>query len=139
MIKANELRLGNYILEAGEPSNIYMIDRGGISFYRINDIAVNKETGCTLNGGEDRFKHIPITPEWLGKLGFTIPDDHGFMMRAYRDVIRIKIDERLGSPIVKIGELHFTNILNVHQFQNVYLDLTGEELTINNEYLQIPS
>jgi hypothetical protein len=65
-----EFRIGNWLFEAGEPRQIYMLDSGGISFFRINDIPINKETGATLNGGEFRFDTIPLSDKILIKCGF---------------------------------------------------------------------
>lgn len=129
MIKATELRLGNLLLEQGEVSNVYMIDRGGISFYRINDIAVNKETGCTLNGGEDRFKPIPLTPDWLVRCGF----------EWYSSIHRWRHQET-GYLIVESsegfncgygdGSIKRVLLKYVHQLQNLHFAFTGVELTI---------
>lgn len=142
MIKVNELRIGNLIMEAGEQSNVYMIDRGGISFYRINDIPVNKETGCTLNGGEDRFNPIPISPEWLKRCGFKW--DNGYLKISLKYAkLRLGfyagVSDKMsmfqtglpgeGSPVTEIGfgENHPDHL---HQLQNLYYALTGEELSI---------
>lgn len=148
MVQANELRIGNYILEAGEPSNVYMIERGGISFYRINDIAVNKETGCTLNGGEDRFKPIPLTLEWLERCGFEKKSNE---MQVDGIEMTFHIDDSTcfsscgglhGSVAVLClcrGNYFANNLQYLHQLQNLYFALTGEELTINNVHLQTTS
>jgi hypothetical protein len=139
MIKASDLRIGNLIMEAGEQSNVYAIDRGGISFYRINDIPVNKETGCTLNGGEDRFTPIPLTPEWLERCGFMRKEN---TMQVDGLEMTFQINESTyfsscggingGLYVLCLcrGNYFANNLQYLHQLQNLYHALTGEELII---------
>lgn len=133
MIKANELRIGNLIYEAGEQARIYQLGSGGISFYTINDIHVNKETGCTLNGGEIRFKPIPLTPEWLERMGFVYKDGATECGEERKNGVHLYVHDE--EPVY----LHFSRgsfngtkveIKYVHQLQNLYFALTGEELEI---------
>jgi hypothetical protein len=138
MVKATELRIGNLLLEQGEVSNVYMIDRGGISFYRINDIPVNKETGCTLNGGEDRFNPIPVTPEWLERCGCLKHPNTGLWTVAKIehgeniDFFEIEQCDDFISYIIKSGDVWTIGkpFRYFHQLQNLFFALSGEELTI---------
>lgn len=120
MIKANELRVGNiFNLVRGKGSLPVVIDED--IMLKIFSLAYN----YALNDLEP----IPLTPEWLERCGFEIPVDNGFFVRVARGVVCIKLTD-IGLPIVRIGEMHFTNIKYLHQLQNLYFALTGEELTL---------
>lgn len=129
MINSDELRIGNIVWESSlftpGPDDFEQIVVGA-----INDIdkVIRDNQG---NGySYDTLYPIPLTPEWLERFGFTIPDEHGYMMRVNKGVVRIKIDDRLKFPSVKIGDLHCAVTPFVHQLQNLYFALTGEELRI---------
>lgn len=143
MIQLSELRIGNLISYNGEEMRVYNLDTGGRSFYRINDISINKTTGCTTNGGEDAYNSIPLTEEWLTRFGFCriINESQidGIEMNLYLDS-----DEEYGTYFSSCGTLTGTlcvlcicrgnyfanNLLYVHQLQNLYHALTGQELEI---------
>lgn len=130
MIKLNELRIGNLVYEAGEPSRIYQLGSGGISFFTINDINVNKETGRTLQGHEKRFEPIALTPEWLGRMGFnTRPEERFYIFHNERVLFEYWLLD--GSIVIQGGFVGY-KIRYVHQLQNLYFALTGEELTIKS-------
>lgn len=78
----------------------------------------------------------PLTPEWLVKLGF-VEVANGFNIHAYND------DVEIGISITDVRE-YFTNkhlfyrhshsiakIEYVHQIQNLYFELTRQELAIH--------
>jgi hypothetical protein len=113
VMKANELRIGNWVsnyigtqckVEEWSFNNSYKF---GLSAYSI-----------------DRSEPIPLTEEWLIKFGF----------------------EKLApkGSIFKLGEFHVQNfypigfyecrnhikIEHIHQLQNIYFALTGEELSL---------
>jgi hypothetical protein len=135
MINPSELRLGSLINYNGNPMPVYSIDLGGHSFYRINDIAVNKKTGCTINGGEDVYGAIAITEEWLQKLGFTQDYDGFFLLEVGRKAFRISTTEDnhmvykhdIGRPWTPIHD----GVAYIHQLQNLYYALSGQDLTLN--------
>lgn len=123
MIKANELRLGNYF-----QTNI--IQQVGIEHleFLLND---------KLN--HSVMKPIPLTEEWLVKLGFKsdynqkwsknyTPLGEYFIQSIYFNdgKLATEIYDDWGS-FYHIG----SKIKHVHQLQNLYFALTGEELTTN--------
>jgi hypothetical protein len=84
------------------------------------------ESLTLLNGYEtNEIRPIPLNEEWLLKLGF---DDFGFRRFEKGDFNILKTD--LGGFILDTGgiEPYFEH---VHQLQNLYYALKGEELTIN--------
>lgn len=110
-MKANELRIGNYIYSFGD---ILKID--------LNDIC-NVE--CST---DDVFEPIPLTEEWLLKFGFEkINNEYWYMYYAfcineYFDVFGIKVTKSWQN-------IYGIKIRYVHQLQNLYFALTGQELT----------
>lgn len=132
-MKANELMIGNYVNEE-------VI--GNCKVSKINKKSLwiegnNVKTDGTENIVEyhliyDYVKPIPLTEEWLSKLGFIFPQGE----YCKKDDWTIVVD---CDPfhIHKLGEkdsVHFEgfNIKYVHQLQNLYFALTGEELKITN-------
>lgn len=127
-MKAQELRIGNY----------YIIGR---------DI---KKLDCNLlvwylEGGSDMFKPIPLTEEWLLRLRFEDTTDGwgnsqgmGFLYKK---------DEFYLCTVDYDSYWHLSNktgqpkpnpkVEYVHQLQNLYFALTGEELTENKDITKV--
>ncbi len=119
-MNANELRTGNYIListlqEDGDFKN---------ELFSVNSTIIRD---AEHYGSEWNAEPIPLTEEWLLKFGFE------------------KINHRIDGIIYKKAWLRLTEVLMadwrggyigriecVHQLQNLYFALTGEELTIKN-------
>ena len=118
-MEASELRIGNSIMQDD--------DFVFVTWWRLELMENNKI----------EYKPIPLTEEWLVKLGFTrhhadysnnviyiknVPDNTEFEWGVYPN--------ELGSGI----QIQNRKILKyVHQLQNLYHALTGEELTIKDE------
>ena len=118
-MKANELRIGNLFVDKKTKTIINII---GLT-----------EQYITFSGhfkNDWQAKPIPLTEEWLLKFGF---DKHfedfekkivGFYLTYnFNDGISLN-GKYMDEPIYIDGEY-------VHQLQNLYFALTGEELTIN--------
>jgi hypothetical protein len=124
-MEANELRIGNYVK--------------GNSRGHTN--VVNIEILEYINKTKSGYSPIPITEEWLIKFGFkvyresvvikawsigfnTITHDYLFDLCWIKDVF----GENKEVPFYRNGrfKIHY-----VHQLQNLYFALTGEELEIN--------
>ena len=127
-MKAKQFRIGNYYNHNGE----------------VKEITVN--TLSNLFESEDRawFEPIPLSEEWLLKFGFkcvhiknihyTVNDPNGVA-----ELHKISIFPTVNNQwhIAFSDELNgykdyipTTKISHVHQLQNLYFALTGEELTI---------
>lgn len=116
-MKTSELRIGNWIKDGND----------------IEQVTID-HLNC-LNSGRCEFDAIPLTEEWLLKLGFerhhadyandiiyikNVPDNTEFEWGVYPN--------KLGSGI----QIQNRNLLKyVHQLQNLYFALTGEELILN--------
>lgn len=108
MIKANELRLGNWVL----------------------DVYDNKVKVTIIDDTVDWAKPIPLTPEILEKSGFV-------KQMEWTYCIEIQVGQKLvyylGEKGWSIGNKNysdFENLKYLHQLQNLYHALTGEELEI---------
>lgn len=118
MIKANELRIGNWIFEAeqddNKPFQIFSI------YHEVKNDKVNGLPICLM-------RPIPLTEDILVKCGFECfefdngqPNQYRFKSRLI--VIRDNVFIDYGSSV---------KILYLHQLQNLYFTLTNEELSIN--------
>ncbi len=103
-MKANELRIGNYVFDR------YKITQVDKYFYQSAECFWTNE-----------FKPIPLTEEWLLKFGFEKKDDD-YIFNGFS----FTFDEN--TFYNHVGKI--TNIYYVHQLQNLYFALTNDELTI---------
>jgi hypothetical protein len=116
-MKTNELRIGNFIY-AKEIETIKAI---GIENY----IWFDKERNLSV----ELCEPIPLTEEWLEKNGFERKGLNGYLTiftpcgkgLVFKDNYFIFAGVTIETPIKYI-----------HQLQNLYFALTGEELTISN-------
>jgi hypothetical protein len=116
-MKNTELRIGNWV---------YCND--------CSDVAMEKQVD--LISEKRSYAHdwlvsspIPLTEEWLVKFGFTEELDDSF--RIYSsfnlsiELLRIEFEYLVYFESTRINEIKY-----VHQIQNLYFALTGEELEI---------
>ena len=132
-MKTKDLRLGNLVYKDGE-------------IYRIESLGYHKSESPWKNlvhsaSGDDdnicEYEPIPLTEEWLLKFGF----------KKYNDSKRYYLEHQDKRFDYSIRYLHRKyicfaycgsagcklkpNIQYVHQLQNLYFVLTGDELEIN--------
>lgn len=121
-MKASELRIGNSIMQDD--------DFVFVTWWRLELMENNKI----------EYKPIPLTVDWLLKLGFDklendiptyfkcfgnlIEDDYEYSFNIYVDSEQNYFITIFGRKII---------IKHVHQLQNLYHALTGEELIIKDE------
>jgi hypothetical protein len=108
-IKANELRIGNWI-------QTYRI--GG--FFKEHQISTGFEIDDYDGCSTDLAKPIPLTEEWLKRF------DWG--NRKDKD-LAVSFGLTSGTIHFVAGN-YYVECYTVHQLQNLYFALTGEELTI---------
>jgi len=114
-MKANELRLGNYLDSAGELTKVVEIQED--VFYTQCDEKINYKSKWA------ELKPIPLTEEWLIKFGFV--KDKTEITLYYKEDFEIQLP-----MYFKWNESHLKTIKHVHSLQNLYFALTGEELKI---------
>jgi hypothetical protein len=117
MIQANELRIGNYYMYAGN---------NGIVYAKVNTIQYN-EFGLLSDCDGVNFgicAPIPLTEEWLLKFGFLKHkgDNKVFWLNDFEFENDLKWIFWRGNVL--------ENIKHVHQLQNLYFALTNKELNI---------
>lgn len=129
-MKASELRIGNYIshIPTRKTDTVNLLQPGlGVSHSEVN--------GVNING---LYEPIPLDYEWLVKFGFNLC---GSKIRGNPDILTIQIsnNETLDYEdeeffIAGVNSNRVVSLWNspkyVHQLQNLYFALTGEELTI---------
>lgn len=114
-MRASELRIGNWVYLFGDP------------------VQLTKEHIIYLLGKDSLPESVTLTEEWLLKFGFEKLSnfEEQYMEEDY--VWQIDV-ERSPSLILSNGIFHEDNygvkLEYVHQLQNLYFALTGEELTI---------
>ena len=119
-MKANELRIGNlintpYEKEAKMKSIVEDDSWGG--YYIVTN---NNKTSITV------VKPIPLTEECLLKFGFEARKDVFFKFGGYAHMI--SLNKNFDTYRVEIVNQSISRIKYVHQLQNLYFALTGEEL-----------
>ncbi len=127
MLKANELRIGNYYMFA---------DYEGIVYRSIQEIKHN-QFGLIGDCDGTNFeicKPIPLTQEWLVKFGFKNDNDPDYFYLELPSGFIIHFTP-FSSGISTYDDGSQTNQLSikltyVHQLQNLYFALTGEELVV---------
>lgn len=137
-MKASDLRIGNYVKDRSE--RIIQVEQ-------VLSWGINLESDCyggwTCEFSEDYISGIPLTEEWLLKFGFEFNPDPSWKYKD-DDGKDVEVESRpYWYKIYKDGkfDMRFYWYLDskkanncsceyVHQIQNAYFALTGEELTL---------
>jgi hypothetical protein len=119
IMKTSELRIGNYVKGAlGELCVVTQISSS------INSELVGyKEIHNLMSWGQNGQQPIPLTEEWLLKLGFLGKE------LITDNLIFVKLSNSIYVKGMS-GAIHAKSVEYVHQLQNLYFALTGEELTL---------
>ncbi len=120
---ANELRIGNLILVDGEITEITGVKKSTVFF--------SDGFQMFIAGG---IEPIPLTEEWLIKFGLNKTVDHPGR-KLYEDdhIWPLWFSDKKGINDFYASRVRIRECKYVHQLQNLYFALTGEELTIDNE------
>jgi hypothetical protein len=126
MLQANELRIGNYFIDTigayANPNTIQQvesIDNNGVNTWQ--DMSAS---GCCPF---DKMKPIPLTPEILEKCGFKKRRGGAYGIIWHKERIDIIKDE----DKLYYRQFQRLPIRYLHQLQNLYYALTGEELEVH--------
>lgn len=129
-MKATELRIGNYVVGKKWPE----YDLELIVVTSVDDIGINLEEGLGEGIRREFYHHdispIPLTTEILEKCGFekreVVEDGIIYGKTKYTLIYTIATD---GLHHFFLNGYHNdVQIDNLHQLQNLYFALTGEEL-----------
>lgn len=125
-MKASELRIGNYIK--------LMLNHEDYKTLQVN---LHDLESVELKTGD--YEPIPITEELLMQLGFKYVDKGDHDYNTYTDpnhdyYLQIDVRRRDGKYSIldnsfdDLRDFSMVDIMYVHQLQNLYFALTGEEL-----------
>lgn len=130
MIKANELRIGNYIKLMLNDEDFVIVQ------VTLNDLeAVDNKKGL--------YEPIPLTEEWLLNFGFE-KNDH-LIILTLNKCTYLELDNNGDFYNVFIKQFDTTDksindtiglgieLINVHELQNLYFVLKGEELEVKTK------
>ena len=122
-MKATELRIGNYLHEAVRTKisrkivNFELMQMDSLNIHHLEKFPESIS-----------FKPIPLTEEWLVKFGFKQISERVYIKNYHygyefgiTNIFIIKNDNCF---------MRYKHIQHVHELQNLYFALTGEELTI---------
>ena len=121
MIQANELRVGNLLNYDTAEGDVVTATIG----WQYIQWATEDPKGFNLV-----HSPIPLTEKWLIKFGFKDDKANGFS----KDSIHLEYIEQVGYVFFINGDVKGASITieYVHQLQNLYFALRGQELTIKN-------
>lgn len=144
-MKASELRIGNYLFDSTEdggiikikeikemsPRNVgnmsisYIGVRGGYCTTSLQENEVNLESEDFL------IQPIPLTEEWLLDFGFELINNDFYRSRNSELCLHWTVNKNKMIPEYNQKRLVTGyDFKYVHQLQNLYFALTGEELTL---------
>jgi hypothetical protein len=135
-MKVNELRIGNYVFYNSERKEFGFVS--GVQEFLTNDgkIAINRRLDIFYDTKD--IEPIPLNEDWLLKMGF-IKDEFTLKFgiglfwckNNCDDSYYIDFEKDLGGFYIGAnGYGYLRNIEYVHELQNLYFALTGEELVI---------
>jgi hypothetical protein len=136
-MKANELMIGNYVNVPNAEQCPFRID----AFEYCSEKFIKVAQEVKINGAEVHpltwyggdLQPIPLTEEWLLKFGF---EWKGLISKGRYLTIFTPCGKALvfkDNYFIFAGVTIETQIQYVHQLQNLYFALTGEELTFKSE------
>lgn len=142
-MEKTELRIGNYLYyEATTHVVSGILGNRVYSWWVKNGKAVIEYETKDVGGAQVknpyidnaiRYEPIPLTEEWLLKFGCYTSnwDDNTSFRLSVNEHYVLTIN--LEFETYEIGDLDILPIKYVHQLQNLYFALTGEELTIKQD------
>ena len=126
-MKANELRIGNWI-ECSE------VDEFGNLVYKAYQVSVSDIWNIRYDQiRKKEYEPIPLTEEWLLRFGFRnmVPSKGGFSFDLNKLMIHLpSIEYPSGRTYYNSWCIMGKYPESVHQLQNLYFALTGQELEL---------
>ena len=124
-MKTNELRIGNYL--NGKQGHVIVTEIRTNNSVKIHDNTSSFYVGICLTP-------IPLTKEWLLKLGFEYSKFYNnYKVKAGQYFNSVRYDDEdyewcYNNDSSDAGCYYVTSIKYVHELQNLYFALNGEEL-----------
>jgi len=120
-LQANELRIGNLLMYGNRMAVVSAIFKSHFRCESLEQI----DFGNSL---QSNFQPIPLTPEILEKCGFDNDDNDFLNTIDERSSLHINLEKQRTLIESYDGIIKLNNIKHLHQLQNLYFALTGEEL-----------
>lgn len=121
MIKAKELRIGNWVDYKVKDNHVQL---------ELNDF---EEMNKNVDFLGWMLKPIPLTEEWLIKFGFVRKDNNEFKFLHLKHAsIQLHLIKGKGYWLYKNGWIIGNPMKYVHQLQNLYFALTSQELVLKD-------
>jgi hypothetical protein len=113
MIQAKELRIGNWVYDREDKCDIQIMDLDDLRYFMY-------------------YEPIPLTEEWLLKFEFEKKNNQYILDDYCVELIFDKTGWLMGEFDFNVDNFNYigTNINYIHQLQNLYFALTGEELIL---------
>lgn len=129
-MEIRELRIGNLIDRNG------LMEVKGINLTTVR--VYDHYNKCSISHGFPvySFKGIELTPEWLERLGFYKCDGRSGELYSIKFNDKNIIGYWLIDGATNVGEFIPQDKKYVHQLQNLFYSLTGEELAIDKTSLK---
>lgn len=118
-MNAKELRIGNYVLFSNKIKTIDLSDFG------------TEWTGDLGRKMFDQFKPIPLSADWLIEFGIKKSGNHYFFKTNTGNAAYFSEEFKL-----IFSDFERSKIKYVHELQNLYFALTGEELKLASDSAQ---
>jgi len=138
-MKATELRIGNNV----------SVEKDSFVVTGINQMFNDEPYEIQLKGSDDLFQDvgiedinpIPLTKEWITKLGGNLyPDGCYLSVTNLKAELHFDFYDRTDEIVTTLkssfSDLILDRIYFVHQLQNLYFALTGEELHLESQSKQ---
>lgn len=134
MIEAKELRIGNFVLLDGKhTASVIGITGTYITTENPYNVYTDGTTGDNWLANTDFIQPIPLSPEILINAGF----EKGCLMLNINENFFLGFDKHLYLQYERqwqvdyvCDRINFENIKYLHQLQNLYFDLKGQELKL---------
>jgi hypothetical protein len=101
----------------------------------LNTLDVTKQDVSPLLSQFMKYiKPIPLTEEWLIKFGFKLTENHVGYNEYRLNTLGFRVQcSKNNNPVSLCNNRgYITDFIHVHQLQNLYFALTGEELEIKD-------
>lgn len=127
-MKASDLRVGNYLTRKSNPDSLCIVNWGIIKDFEMGELT--------------DYIPIPISEKWFERFGFEKDSSSNFAITqtpegiSYCDSLYIHTYGTALPENERDYHIHNTSIKYVHQLQNIYHALIGEDLIrrdINDE------
>lgn len=145
MIKANELRKGNLILiDKKHYAKVTSIGEKSFTTFNPHNKYIDGSSGDCWKYETDYTEPIPLTPQVLEKCRFEKEGDYYLLKPVTNNQWYLKESSFPGEPPfygmcikwldkeVNISMITANHPTAIHQLQNLYFALTGQELTISD-------